>query len=290
MPEVYFLYMEELQISGRRFISSRRVAKENGYHTDYIGQLIRGGKVKGQKVGRAWYVDAESFAAYLGKEAPLAEPSEKPIAEEPIVEEVSTPAVEAEPAEVEVKLESTPVLVLQEESIEPLKVEEPVIVEESTTEVEVKKVEEVETQEEPLVEETSKEIEEAGMAVPEPAPIPVRIATSSQTKGLRYYRDTDPLLPEIQNQQSSSKVSPSVANSVGAPQEEAVIIRPIQKINTRSRGALGAPQALALTALALAMLVASTVVSSGLSLNTSVSGGNAANTWYSFELPHSGSF
>lgn len=60
--------MDELQISGKRYISSRRVAKENGYHTDYIGQLIRGGKLKGQKVGRAWYVEADSFANFLGEE------------------------------------------------------------------------------------------------------------------------------------------------------------------------------------------------------------------------------
>ena len=56
-------------ISGRRFLSSQRAAKEHGYHSDYIGQLIRGDKVKGQKVGRAWYVDAESLATYLGKPA-----------------------------------------------------------------------------------------------------------------------------------------------------------------------------------------------------------------------------
>ncbi len=60
--------MDELEISGKRFISSKRAAKENRYHVDYIGQLIRGGKVIGSKVGRAWYVDAESLAIYLGKE------------------------------------------------------------------------------------------------------------------------------------------------------------------------------------------------------------------------------
>ena len=60
--------MDELQISGKRFISSRRIARDNGYTADYIGQLIRGGKVTGQKVGRAWYVDAISFDTYLGQE------------------------------------------------------------------------------------------------------------------------------------------------------------------------------------------------------------------------------
>ena len=61
--------MDELEISGKRYISTRRAGKEHGYHSDYIGQLIRGGKVAGQKVGRAWYVDADSLAIYLGKES-----------------------------------------------------------------------------------------------------------------------------------------------------------------------------------------------------------------------------
>ena len=70
--------MDELQISGKRFISSRRLARDHGYTADYLGQLIRGGKVSGQKVGRAWYVDAASFDAYLGGEKTLAElPEEK---------------------------------------------------------------------------------------------------------------------------------------------------------------------------------------------------------------------
>ena len=63
--------MDELQISGKRFISSRQLAREHGYTADYLGQLIRGGKVSGQKVGRAWYVDAVSFDAYLGEEGPV---------------------------------------------------------------------------------------------------------------------------------------------------------------------------------------------------------------------------
>lgn len=60
--------MDELEISGKRYISTRRAGKEHGYHSDYIGQLIRGNKVGGQKVGRAWYVDAESLTQYLGKD------------------------------------------------------------------------------------------------------------------------------------------------------------------------------------------------------------------------------
>lgn len=60
--------MDELEISGRRYISTRRAAKDHKYSADYIGQLIRGKKVVGQKVGRSWYVDAESLAHYLDEE------------------------------------------------------------------------------------------------------------------------------------------------------------------------------------------------------------------------------
>jgi hypothetical protein len=60
--------MDELEISGRRYISTRRAAKEHKYNSDYIGQLIRGRKVPGQKVGRAWYVDAEALQAYFNGE------------------------------------------------------------------------------------------------------------------------------------------------------------------------------------------------------------------------------
>lgn len=60
--------MDELEISGKRYISSRRAGKEHKYHPDYIGQLVRTGKVDGQKVGRAWYVDADSLSLYLSKD------------------------------------------------------------------------------------------------------------------------------------------------------------------------------------------------------------------------------
>lgn len=56
-------------ISGKRYISTRRAGKEYHYHSDYIGQLIRAGKVAGQKVGRAWYVSEASLAAHLREEA-----------------------------------------------------------------------------------------------------------------------------------------------------------------------------------------------------------------------------
>ena len=60
--------MDELEISGKRYLSSKRAAKEHKYHADYIGQLIRAGKVVGTKVGRAWYVESVSLDEYLANE------------------------------------------------------------------------------------------------------------------------------------------------------------------------------------------------------------------------------
>jgi len=60
--------MDELEISGKRYLSSKRAAREHKYHADYIGQLIRSGKVVGTKVGRAWYVEAASLDEYLATE------------------------------------------------------------------------------------------------------------------------------------------------------------------------------------------------------------------------------
>jgi hypothetical protein len=103
--------MDELEISGKRYISTRRAGKDHNYHADYIGQLIRAKKVEGRKIGRAWYVDANSLATYLGKEAP-AHP--RRVVEEPLVvgevpepeEEVTMPiVVDTQEEEQEIKEE-----------------------------------------------------------------------------------------------------------------------------------------------------------------------------------------
>lgn len=93
--------MDELQISGKLYISAKRAAKKYGYHADYIGQLARGGKVKAQKVGRSWYVAEDSLATYLGTEAktetrqekvpePIPVPEPEPVLEEPATGELDT--------------------------------------------------------------------------------------------------------------------------------------------------------------------------------------------------------
>ena len=149
--------MDELQISGKRYISSRRIARENGYTADYIGQLIRGGKLAGQKVGRAWYVDAASFDAFLGQEPVKADA----LVGSPTVTSGQVPSEESAAPSVEV----TPV-------VEPLPVIDPVPVV-------------IETKEEKPEENQQEKQEEQ----------PVRVTVKES--GLRYYADEAPLLPEI---------------------------------------------------------------------------------------------
>lgn len=57
LPVRYTSGMDELVISGKKYISSKRASELTGYAKDYIGQLARGGKVPATRIGRAWYVD-----------------------------------------------------------------------------------------------------------------------------------------------------------------------------------------------------------------------------------------
>ena len=59
--------MDELVIAGKKYISSKRASELSGYAKDYIGQLIREGKVLGTRVGRAWYVDMDTLLAHDSK-------------------------------------------------------------------------------------------------------------------------------------------------------------------------------------------------------------------------------
>ncbi|MEK7068558.1 MAG: hypothetical protein AAB964_01950 [Patescibacteria group bacterium] len=86
--------MDELELSGRPHISAKRAAREHRYHSDYIGQLIRSGKVAGQKVGRSWYVDIESLGHYLKGEPQSAPAQAAPVAAAPATAPAATPAPE----------------------------------------------------------------------------------------------------------------------------------------------------------------------------------------------------
>jgi len=63
--DVCYKPMDSLVIEGKEYISAKRAAREHSYTMDYVGQLIRGGKLSGQKVGRSWYVEHDSLTAYV---------------------------------------------------------------------------------------------------------------------------------------------------------------------------------------------------------------------------------
>jgi hypothetical protein len=109
--------MDELEIGGKKYLSSRRAAREHKYHTDYIGQLIRAGKVAGKKVGRAWYVDAESLDSYLRAEAAGGKTVAAAIQEQQEAEVVAQPEPIVE-VEKEIIAEPITVSVIEEEVIE----------------------------------------------------------------------------------------------------------------------------------------------------------------------------
>lgn len=196
--------MDELQISGKRYISSRRAAQEHGYHADYIGQLVRGGKVAGQKVGRSWYVDAASLLAHLGsegaqKEVEIADEKKKEV--EPVVlkkEESSMQKKEHEekkeeitktPVEAEAPEEVIPPLVAEEAVAE--KKEGPVFVEAVSLEPaeEEKAVVVLEKEEHPIV------VRKERVAMPEMKTTP--------RGGLRYVTDDTPSLPPLKISENS---------------------------------------------------------------------------------------
>jgi len=176
--------MDELEIAGKRYLSTRRAAKDHKYTSDYVGQLIRGGKVVGKKVGRSWYVEEQSLNAYLNGEA--ATPA-------PVLAEV--PVVKTAPAPVE-RLVVEPVAEVAKE-VEPVAIKEE---EEKTFEPVVIKTKTLEEHHIPI--RTSTYVEKEKPAV-----------------GLRYVVDDEPALPEIKRK-SAVTVSPTVARVVTEPAEE----------------------------------------------------------------------
>lgn len=135
--------MDELEISGKRYISTKRAAREHGYHSDYMGQLIRGKKVAGQKVGRAWYIEEDSLNAYLGK-APIPAPV-RVVIPAPAAEIVPPPA--PAPAPVERLIAEEPAFIAPEpQPIAEISMPEPAVVPEAPEPV-AETAEEIEAEE-----------------------------------------------------------------------------------------------------------------------------------------------
>ncbi len=228
---VYNFGMDELEIDGKKYLSSRRAAKEHKYHTDYIGQLIRAGKVAGKKVGRAWYVEEASLNAYLKSEKDsgvvvMAQPQAEVIAE-PVVEEVT--------AEVEEKF----VEEVKENPIEEEVVEEPMVIEQKS-----------------IVEEKPEQKIHITLAE---RTIPQRKNT------LTYIEDTEPFIPELSGRhRANADFTPvrRVATQVEAePIEEESVAeeRAIEEVKART------PNKLFRTSTLLAIAIITLVVFAGVS-------------------------
>lgn len=91
----------DLFFEGKKFISSRRAADLCAYTQDYVGQLIRSGKLEAKMVGRNWFVAEDSILAYKR----LADESSRTLFQEEkktisASREVEVPAPFVEPAPV----------------------------------------------------------------------------------------------------------------------------------------------------------------------------------------------
>lgn len=81
----------ELTFNNKKFLSSKRAGELAGYTNDYIARLCRQGKVDGQMVGRAWYVDEESFQNFVDTNALQKERRSIQLSKERKKEYVSSP-------------------------------------------------------------------------------------------------------------------------------------------------------------------------------------------------------
>lgn len=51
-------------MGGKTYVRTAAAAKQFGYSQDYLGQLSREGRIAAKRVGRSWFVDPDSIAAY----------------------------------------------------------------------------------------------------------------------------------------------------------------------------------------------------------------------------------
>jgi hypothetical protein len=73
--------VSEIIISGSRHLPAGEIARAHGYVRDYVARLCRQGKVHGRQLGRLWYVDAESFSAFVRRiDNPAAQEATQPMA------------------------------------------------------------------------------------------------------------------------------------------------------------------------------------------------------------------
>lgn len=237
--------MDELEIAGQRYLSTRRAGKEHKYHSDYIGQLIRSGKVVGKKVGRSWYVQERSLNAYLSGEQDLKQHSIEHTPDEVPVVRIKTQPVQEEVEQVPITPQN-----LKERINQPVSS----VVEEKITEV-------VDVPEEVIAPiKTLNQVHFNSTPVRR-VPIdnkeqPIAISTSAhsnkisitKTQPLRYIADDTPALPEVQ----SKKVTITVSEEV--PTYESEYLPSVEEVQKSRSGGI-----LSLAALAIIGILAFSV-------------------------------
>ncbi|MDE1925444.1 MAG: hypothetical protein KGH79_04715 [Patescibacteria group bacterium] len=238
--------MDELEISGKRYISSKRAGKEHKYHPDYIGQLVRAGKVEGQKVGRAWYVDADSLSFYLSKDLGPREPV------------LADPGELVQKAEEEKTNEDTQI----EPEPEPVSEPQPIAVH-------------VQKEEMPEMNETTSIQEEIKI-------IPIKVA-KPRIGGLTYLVDEEPLFPAIKKHAVPMTTTPMMARTpVTISKENSTRILLAAKPKTKKRVSLVRP-GLMLLALGCSTFAIVALLSSNVIQTTVVGGGQIASIQYSLK-------
>lgn len=206
--------MDELEISGKRYISTRRAAREHGYHSDYMGQLIRGKKVAGQKVGRAWYIDEQSLAAYLGKEL---QPTQREQQVQPEQAAQKEPEPVAAPVERLIIEEPAPVVVPEPQPVVEAVVSQPVA--DEVPEI-VEEIKEEEVQQPVAVHaQPVQEIHHAPYIEEHETRIPIHIPASAiqEIGGLRYAADDSPSIPVVVRMPQMHPQGQAHAGHVPAP-------------------------------------------------------------------------
>jgi hypothetical protein len=248
--------MDELEIAGKRYLSSRRAAKEHRYHIDYIGQLIRAGKVTGKKVGRSWYVEETSLKNYLAQEA-----GEKPVEAMPQTQEVV-----AEPKVVAAVVRSAP---------EP-KVRTEVIVEEVVETVAVAPVHQPGNN-------FYQEERKVHLSAPE------KIAPKPGT--LIYIQDDEPMLPVLEGRRRANADFVAVpmrrvSEEIEQEEEEEIITAEDAEpefIQKKDRVSWRPKHMHVLAAVAVVVLAAATLASTMLGASIKVAEGQPASVGYTIK-------
>ena len=265
--------MDELEIDGKKYLSSRRAAKEHKYHIDYIGQLIRAGKVSGKKVGRSWYVEAASLASYLSQEA-----GNPPVAQ-PAAPEIVQPAPAPEPGMAPVAYEMP---VAQPTAPAPIFLE-PQIIEAMPQHVEIKIAAPMPV---PHVSAMTYEEEERHVPISTPAPVAERKQST-----VRYIEeDAEPMLPVLKMRSNADfvavpmrKIAEPMAQEEVQEEEQNSFVPPVQqKIKRNARG-FSFPRMQVIAVVALAVLALTAAGSVMLATSIKVADGQAASVGVTFK-------